>query len=57
MKDEECPPIKTDIIEMRCGVSGGDATLATKTSSLVLPTSMASQQLLLLTKAFHFSSL
>jgi hypothetical protein len=48
MKDEECPLIKSDIIEMQRDVSDGDATLATKTSSLVKPTAVDLQVLLLL---------
>ena len=48
MKDEECPLIKSDIIEMQRDVSDGDAALATKTSSLVMPTAVALQVLLLL---------
>lgn len=48
MKDEECPLIKSDIIEMQRDVSDGDATLATKTSSFVMPTAVALQVLLLL---------
>ena len=43
MKDEECPLIKSDIIEMQRDVSDGDATLATKTSSFVMPTAVALQ--------------
>jgi hypothetical protein len=30
MKDELCPPAKTDIIEMRCDVSDGGDTSSTK---------------------------
>jgi hypothetical protein len=48
MKDEECPLIKSDIIEMQRDVFDGDAMLATKTSSLVMPTTVPLQVLLLL---------
>ena len=55
MKDEECPLIKSDIIEMQRDVCDGDATLATKTSSLVMSTAVALLVLLLLLKIFYFS--
>jgi hypothetical protein len=57
MKDEECPLIKSDIIEMQRDVSDGDATLATKTSSLVKPNAVALHVLLLLLllKIVYFS--
>ena len=51
MKDEEGPLIKSDI-EMQRDVSDGDATLTTKTSSLVMPNAAALQVLLLLLSIF-----
>lgn len=55
MKDEECSLIKSDIIEMQRDVSDGDATLATKRSSLVMPAAAALQVLLQLLKIVYFS--
>jgi hypothetical protein len=55
MKDEECPLIKSDIIEMQRDVSDGDATLATKTSCLLMPTTVVLQVLLQLLKIVYFS--
>jgi hypothetical protein len=54
MKDEECPLIKSDIIKMQRDVSEGDATLATEPSSLVMPTAVALQLLILLLKMVYF---
>ena len=54
MKDEECPLTKSDIIEMQRDVSDGGAMLATKTSSLVMPTAVALQALLQLPKIVYF---
>jgi hypothetical protein len=55
MKDEECPLIKSDIIEMQRDGSDRNATLAPPTSSLVMPTAVALQVLLLLLKIVYFS--